>query len=297
MKDASLFIVAALLLFFNLFLSIFYYLFRKNNGKKIIYSFASIICCLLVLLCWSNQIHHNLGAVVASYVLYMLLVFVIKCICTLVLFGRFSHDYKYKERTEEATDAFFSKCSLFLISPDYGATCLCKDIIWKTRDDVRKRQIECFNYLNLIFSFLGVVLSCTFGKLDKDILKTLNFFLVIRVISRTIEIMTSFVLDVCSNERQSSTLDWHDRIILAFLSLVEIVILAFNVGFSSSIECGADISKAAKEALLVVNSLGDEESLKEWSGIAKLFCGLASFSLIGIVISSYLGRRKSYYDE
>ena len=76
---------------------------------------------------------------------------------------------------------------------------------------------------------------------------------------------------------------------LAFISIVEVVTLAFGTGFCSGVKSGHDLSEAAYQALLILNSLGNSDSFNDASDIAKLFCGLACFSLIGVVISSYLG--------
>ncbi len=273
-----------------LVLSIIYSVFVLKERRKCILSLATVICSLLVICCWMKNISQFLIEFIIGYFIYFICAFLLKYIASLFVAKGFSVQYDREVKFEKLCYLFFLNPFLFIVSPDYGITYLFKNVIWYTEDDERKRQIQTFNSINFVATVLYVIILCCliFLKIDGCVMQCMIVILNIRIVSRTIEVIVSFVKDVCSKDK-SSSLNWKDRILLAFISIVEVVTLAFGTGFCSGVKSGYDLSKAVYQALLILNSLGDSDSFNNASNIAKLFCGLACFSLIGIVISSYLG--------
>lgn len=126
------------------------------------------------------------------------------------------------------------KIILFVITPDYSITkCMKKEYkkeLSETNvdDNINKQKlgkmIKNFNTLNLILS----IIFCIIAIISKN--KCYNFAIIlmlIRYISRTLEVVISFVLDIFDKQSEKkSNLRSKDRIYLALRSFLEIFILA-----------------------------------------------------------------------
>lgn len=258
-----------------------------NKEKNIPYIFGSMFGSLIVISCWLKVLNDYLLSVICGILIYIVFVLIIKLIVSLCTIGNNNRPKDYKNLIHILAYGL----QLFFISPDYIITRLCKDVIHDVKGRDRKKIIWCFNLLNIILSVsFSLIFSIVF-TFNKDKNSFINTILLIilnyRIVSRTIEIIISFIADVCIKKHISNLVN-NERIQLAFLSLLEIVILTFGVGYCCGINKGYSISDAACNALIIINSLPNTNCFCNISNISKIFCGLSSFSLIGIVIGSYL---------
>ncbi len=238
---------------FILLVGIFYSLFIQKEGKNCLLCFATTICSLIVICCWLKDISKFVAEFLTGYFIYFIVVSALKYITSLFLAIDLGVECNRKEKIKNLLDLFLIGSSLFIVSPDYGITYLCKNVTWNTKGEARKKQIQNFNSINLVFSVLFVIIlsSLLFFKIDGCVMQCMRIILNIRIVSRTIEVIVSFVKDICSKDK-SSSLKPIDRIFLAFISVVEVVVLAFGTGFCSGIASGSSLSEAACQALLIL---------------------------------------------
>lgn len=255
-----------------------------NKGKKAVaYVVGSCLSCYLIALCWLDQVLEYWCDAIIAIGFYLIVCASFKFLTSFILLGSFSLD------GENLLDVLGFGIPALIVSPDYALSKMCKDIFWQTNPSGRRKIIQAFNLENLVLSFLFVFFFWFLveGSVCSELLLAILGY---RVVSRTVEIVVSFVMDVCSREH-SSTLNDHERIALAFLSILEVVILAFGVGICSGQD---DFSQAAIKALLLIGSISPAGGRIGGVDIASIFCGLACFALIGTVIGSYLnGKRVS----
>ncbi len=256
----------------------------KGQSKKATYCIGSMISLIIIFLCWWSDIKKEAVIVAVSFVCYFGITITLKLTTSFFVLGK---NDKFDLRA--FIDLLCYNIQLFLMSPDYVITKVCKDIIWQAKDDRRKKMIQCFNIENLLLSIVLINFVSSFAKYVQ--LPTFNrcliVFLIIRIVSRSVEIVISFVNDVCSSERKVSSLNKHDRIALAFTSILELVVLSIGIGYSCNPEKG--ISNAVFEALNIIGNLPSSEGELSCDKIAMLFNALGCFTLIGTVISSYIG--------
>lgn len=283
---------------FLLFLSLFMLLLvteiticlLRGDTKKIPYCLGSILSSFLVMCCWWKTLtKYCIVILILLFCIYTVFIAVFKIILSRIIHAeRFSFDGKV------LSNMFLFDLPLLFVSPDYFVTKLCKDVLYQAKYDKRAKQIWGFNLENIFLSSVFVMLLTSivtiYPEYECTLIKGLLGLLIFRVISRTIEIAVSFIVDVCKQEH-SSTLKSNERIKLAFLSLLEVVILTFGVGYCYGRSNGESISEAAYEALTIINSLPSKFSNP--ADIAKIFCGLACFSLVGIVIGTYIGNKNT----
>ena len=255
-----------------------------NKGKKAVaYVVGSCLGCYLVALCWLGQVlEYWCGAIIAVG-FYLIVCTLFKFLTSFILLGSLSLDRK------KLLEVFMFGIPVLIVSPDYALSKMCKDIFWQTNPSGRRKIILAFNIENIVLSFLFVFFFWFLveGSACSELLLAILGY---RVVSRTVEIVVSFVIDVCSREH-SSTLKGCERIVLAFLSILEAVILAFGVGICSGQD---DFSQAAIKALLLIGSISPTDGRIGGVDMARIFCGLACFALIGTVIGFYLsGKRVS----
>lgn len=257
-------------------------------NRQIAISFVSILSCLLILCSVWNETMEDFPISFLVFFAYFILVCVLKITVSFIVLG------KRDVSTKEFRDFVFLNVQLFIFTPDYVIAKFCKDVFWQTKKDSEKRAslIRLFNIENLVISFLFVLLFCFFAYTNLLECYFLRRFVLVllgaRIISRTIEISISFVKDVCSS-KHSSSLDRRGRITLAFLSILEVLILSFGVSYCAPTE--HNVSKAAIEAISLIQQLPN--SLTGGTNIVKTFSAISCFSLIGVVIGSYLGERKT----
>lgn len=255
-----------------------------NKGKKAVaYVVGSCLGCYLIALCWLDQVLECWCDAIIAIGFYLIVCASFKFLTSFILLGSFSLD------GENLLDVLGFGIPALIVSPDYVLSKMCKDIFWQTNPSGRRKIILAFNLENLALSFLFAFIFWFLveGSVCSELLLVILGY---RVVSRTVEIVVSFVRDVCSREH-SSTLNDHERIALAFLSILEVVILAFGVGICSGQD---DFSQAAIKALLLIGSISPAGGRIGGVDIARIFCGLACFALIGTVIGFYLnGKRAS----
>lgn len=270
-------------------LALFETVFGLKRGKnEVAVSLATLLAVLLVVCCCLPIIEKDWLSALIGGLSYFCLAFIVKLfLARLVL----------KKAPVEGIKRSLSKfrlcdIQLLFVSPDYVASKLCKDGLWKSEGDKRKNLVKAFNYGNILLTFFFVALICPLSYFLFPPLNAFLYALGYRVISRSIEVIVSFVADVCTSSIPKSTLTKNERIALAFLSILEMVVLAFGVGFCSLAKSGHALSEAATNALLLIGSLPSLISLGQCASggvIAQTFCGLACFALLGIVIGAYLG--------
>lgn len=253
-----------------------------NKGKKAVaYVVGSCLGCYLIALCWLGQVLEYWCVAIIAVGFYLIVCTSFKFLTSFILLGSLSLDRK------KLLEVFMLGIPVLIVSPDYALSKMCKDIFWQTNPSGRRKIIQAFNLENLVLSFLFVFFFWFLveGSVCSELLLAILGY---RVVSRTVEIVVSFVMDVCSREH-SSTLSYHERIALAFLSILEVVILAFGVGICSGQD---DFSQAAIKALLLIGSISPAGGRIGGVDMARIFCGIACFALIGTVIGSYLNEKK-----
>lgn len=265
----------------------FFYCFAKKTQKMTYLScLASALVCILVVCCLWDEMKENIAVAFIVFVIYFFLVFFWKFVVSKALFGPATFN------NEKLMNLFFLNFQLFFVTPDFIFSCLMKDIIWQTKNEQRSKIVWCFNIENLVLSFMFIILFGMFAYLDffqcHWFHRIVLVFLGFRIISRTIEISVSFVKDICSSEH-SSKLNWQNRVTLAFLSILEIVILSFGVNYC--VGTTHSLSEAAIKALTLVQSLPNVGLGGTY--IVNSFSALCCFSLIGIVIGAYINGKKT----
>ncbi len=128
------------------------------------------------------------------------------------------------------------RSALYILSWDFYFAKICKDKIKKEETDEQKQKdklaayIRRANVTNLIISSAFCLLTYFLKNLTscKMLLNILLGVMIYRFVSRTLEINVSFLLD-CIKARKASNLNRTDRIMLAFLSLVEEAVLFLGV--------------------------------------------------------------------
>lgn len=259
----------------------------KGQSKKAIYCIGSMISLIIIFLCWWSNIKKEAAIVAVSLVCYFGITIALKLITSFLVLGK---NDKFDLRA--FVNLLCYDIQLMLMSPDYVITKVCKDIVWQTEGDRRKKIIQCFNIENLLLSIVLITFVSSFAKYGQlpTFSRCLIVFLIIRIVSRSVEIVISFVNDVCSNERKATPLNKHDRIALAFTSILELVVLSVGITYSCSPDKG--ISNAVFEALNIIGNLPSSEGELSCDKIAMLFNALGCFTLIGTVISSYIGEKR-----
>ncbi len=285
-------------------------LFSKNyypKAKKPTFlSFFSSIASLLivfVLFLLLFGIFHNKPEEIAlffipTFIFYIFICSSLKVITTCIVRKKISTNINCNQcsrtvnctyESNSFTNAFIFKLEYILISPDYCFAYLCKihDYYDGGSKKSKSNLIKAFNISNIIISLVvGILLVCFNKYLPNFIVtKVILIFAGIRFVSRSIEIIISFVKDVI-DKKKSSSLVRNERITLAFYSLLEIIFFSICI-FYCQVNC--DFFRAVLSSLTLINgswSLGDKV---DGFDVIKIFESLTCFSLLGIVIASYLG--------
>ena len=119
----------------------------------------------------------------------------------------------------------------------------------------------------------------------------------VRIISRTIGIRLSFVLDVISGKNKKSNLRFSKRCLLAIISLFEVLMLSFVVfyvgcycGMVGSLVPADDVSFTLSS---ILSNFFKMDELDYSLQFLKYMIDFTCFSLLGIVITSYIGEKKN----
>lgn len=165
-------------------------------------------------------------------------------------------------------------------SPDFCLTDLQKAMLSENEKVQRSRLIKANNLTNLLISLIllliAIIIKLTTS--DSSILKILTIILKIRLVSRAFEIVISFCKDIYDKNKQSA-LQSFERIMLAVISLFELVVLYIALVFC--IKCP---NKAISDAIKTI-IFGDVRF-----GFASSIGAIAGFSLVGTVITQYLSQ-------
>lgn len=177
-------------------------------------------------------IRSNILLFIGLFIAYYLIVFISK----LVLCIRCQCDFC-------KTKHIVLKIILALLLPDYLITKLMKEKYKNEQSetnedaDVEKQKlgkmIKKFNCFNLVLSIILCVVFITVALISSNKWNNLLIMImIIRYLSRTLEVVISFVLDIFDKQNEkSSNLAPKERIKLALKSFLEIFILAFTFIF------------------------------------------------------------------
>lgn len=282
-----LFVLLLVAFVFLAFFQILYWLYAKRNKEKgPAFSLASLLLCFLLFCALWDEVMEDFSASVTALLFYLVLILISKFTLSRIILGKTTiNRLKFFK-------LFCLDIQYLALTPDYVITKLCKDVFWQTRYEKRASIIRFFNGENLAVSFLTVFLFSIFSYanfFDCYFLRRFMLaFLGVRVVSRTLEISMSFVKDVCFS-KHGSNLTSRGRVGLAFLSILEVLILSFGVSYC--VPTDHSISRAAIEAISIIQNAPSGNPI-DGTFIMKVFSSLSCFSLLGIVIGSYLGDKK-----
>lgn len=185
---------------------------------------------------------------------------------------------------------------LFLISPDYFFTLICKrKYKGKTRE-----LIKIYNMYNFYCELL-LLLLCTYSFDNICAYEFLITYIFVRFISRSLEIIVSFMQDIFSNENKS-LLEINDRIRLCFISIAELILFSINMNYLiDKIEYN-NICFYIKLSQYVINALSGifnnfNDSTTTLNQMFQLLYIITLFALIGNVLSTYISRKENKNDE
>lgn len=154
----------------------------------------------------------------------------------------------------------------------------------------KNRAVHIFTCLLSVLS--NIWIQCVLGNIT-----TLYYILFVRIISRTIGIILSFVLAVISVKNKKSNLRFPKRCLLAIISLFEVLMLSFVVfyvgcycGMVGSLVPADDVSFTLSS---ILSNFFKMEELDYSLQFLKYMIDFTCFSLLGIVITSYIGEKKN----
>lgn len=235
---------------------------------------------------------------------YLLIVLLVKMIIGAIVTRKESASLFHYKSVFNLYGALYHLFYLF-ISPDYYLTYLVKEKIdgiekknnGEIAKQLRSAYIRANNIFNIIFTcilafFSYIWIQCGFGNVE-----ILYYILFVRIVSRTIEIILSFILDVISFKKKKSNLRFSRRCSLAITSLFEVLMLAFivfYVGYHCKMVGGLTMVDDVSFTLSsILANFFKMEELKPSLQFLKYMIDLTCFSLLGIVITSYIGEKKS----
>lgn len=144
------------------------------------------------------------------FIAYLLFVLVVKSLIGAIVTRKEKDTLFHYKSVFDIPDTFYLLSFLF-ISPDYYITYLIKAKIegiekndnGETAKQLRSVYIQANNIFNIIFTCLLAILSYVWIQCGLGNVITLYYILFVRIVSRTIEIILSFVLDVIYRHRKS----------------------------------------------------------------------------------------------
>lgn len=185
---------------------------------------------------------------------------------------------------------------LFLISPDYLFTLICK----QKYKGKTKKLIKIFNMYNFYCELL-LLLVCTYSFDNICAYEFLITYIFVRFISRSLEIIVSFMQDIFSNENKSF-LEINDRIRLCFISISELILFSININYliDKTTECNVVFNEKLPQ--YVINALSgifnnfnnDTTTLNQMFQVLYI---ITLFALIGNVLSTYISRKDNKNGE
>lgn len=231
---------------------------------------------------------------------YVVSTFIVKIITTYFITNSprikaLKNDIDFDKRSREIKVFWLFQLDCILFSPDYCFTYVCKNFLFgfKKEGRIRSELVKSFNIENIFVSvFFGIILILLFYFAPNTLFLECFLFLTgVRFISRSMEIIISFIKDII-DKKKLSNLNMFERVRLAFYSIFEVFILSFCIFYCQT---GGDFLVALLNSLSLIN--GSWNSGEKISGfdVIKVFESLTCFSLIGLVISSYISGKKTIY--
>ncbi len=232
-----------------------------------------------------------------SVLFYAASTFLVKSLTTYLITKKqitvLKKDINLEERDSEIKIFWLFQLDCVLFSPDYCFTYVCKNFLFgfKKEDRTRSKLIKSFNIQNIFLSgFFGMILMLLFHFAPNSLFLEWFLFLTgVRFISRSMEIMISFVKDII-DKKKLSDLNMFNRVELAFYSIFEVFLLSFCIFFCQT---GGDFLAALLNSLSLINGSWTPGEMVSGFDIIKVFESLTCFSLIGLVIGSYISGKKT----
>ncbi len=204
-------------------------------------------------------------------------------------------DTDLNKRNREIKIFWLFQLDCILFSPDYCFTYVCKNFLFgfKKEGRIRSELVKSFNIENIFVSvFFGIILIFLFYFAPNTLFLECFLFLTgVRFISRSMEIIISFIKDII-DKKKLSNLNMFERVRLAFYSIFEVFILSFCIFYCQT---GGDFLVALLNSLSLINSSWNSGEKISGFDVIKVFESLTCFSLIGLVIGSYISRKKTIY--
>lgn len=293
------------LLIFRLALCFKKYIKQKSSDKPFLDFFSCLLSLIISFLAVTSFRYLIYKQNVCPFILlsvtifYVAIIASIKCITTYLICKKESftpQNNSYLNKMNEAKkDFWFFHLDCVLYSPDYCCTYICKNFLFKTEKERERRAkiVKSFNVENILLSFFfGIILIFlfTFAK-SSTLFETFLFFMGVRFVSRSMEIIISFLKDIL-DKKKTSSLRKPERIRLAFYSLFEVVFASICIFYCQS---GGDFLSALLNSLSSVNGTWTFDDGISGFGLIKVFESLTCFSLLGLVISTYLSDECDVY--
>lgn len=270
--------VILILLFIFFVINIFCFIEEKSFSKRVETIFSSLFCSF-VLFFAANKIKNFLICFVIG-IIYLLLISLSK----FFLYHKYAYgihrDVKKLKRLKFLT---FQKLFCLLISPDYYITYYFKNLLEPYGEDRRAKLVKSYNYENMLITFIFILLNYILYIINIKF-EIIYFITLYRILSRTYEIIASFVIDVVDGNKKKSTLTFSDRIGLAFLSIAEVI--GLQIAKYLLINNSDSFSQRLLKAFYNVFSLNFE-----MLSLTDFLCYISVFSLLGIVITSYISAK------
>lgn len=283
-----------------------YFKERKNKEifkkiKEIFFSsFLTLIISFLIILSFLYLARKSRVCpciLFISTLFYAASTFLVKSLTTYLIAKKqitvLKKDINSEERGSEIKVFWLFQLDCVLFSPDYCFTYVCKNFLFgfKKEDRIRSKLIKSFNIQNIFLSgFFGMILMLLFHFAPNSLFLEWFLFLTgVRFISRSMEIMISFVKDII-DKKKLSDLNMFNRVELAFYSIFEVFLLSFCIFFCQT---GGDFLAALLNSLSLINGSWTPGEMVSGFDVIKVFESLTCFSLIGLVIGSYISGKKT----
>lgn len=278
--------------------------FKERANKKLSLNFFSSLLSLVVsfliiisFLYLARKSRICPCVLLLSAVFYVAITLLLKCLTTYLIsknqISVLQNETDLDKIHSEIKEFWVFQLDCVLFSPDYCFTHICKNFLFgfKKENNLRSKLIKCFNVENIFFSGLfGIILVLLFRFAPNSLsLEWFLFLTGVRFISRSMEIMISFVKDII-DKKKLSDLNMFNRVGLAFYSIFEVFLLSFCIFFCQT---GGDFLAALLNSLSLVNGSWTPGEMISGFDVIKVFESLTCFSLIGLVIGSYISGKKT----
>lgn len=278
--------------------------FKERANKKLSLSFFSSLLSLVISFLFIVSFLYLARkscvcpcVLLLSTIFYVAITLLLKCLTTYLIsknqISVLKNETNFGKMHSEIKEFWLFQLDCVIFSPDYCFTHICKNFLFgfKKENNLRSKLIKCFNVENIFFSGLfGIILVLLFRFAPNSLsLEWFLFLTGVRFISRSMEIIISFVKDIIENQKKSYLSEF-ERIELAFYSIFEVFLLSFCIFFCQT---GGDFLAALLNSLSLVNGSWTPGEMISGFDVIKVFESLTCFSLIGLVIGSYISGKKT----